>query len=256
MGLTALKTLDPSYRIEPKPKNALDIWFGKSFMCLHSCDLIVNELILKDSRDVILFRIGTIGYIVGFLAWLFWLLLVVANLVIDWHGQLSIMSGIFFQSYSRAYFMIDYSLFSVSFALGSFGCFGLKKKYDLDLALACGISHIIVAAILVYSLSSLYLLTNYVPMRFYVPTALFVGMLMWGGTLLIEQKPFQSTMLGSYTKLNQLAGTLFMVSSLIGILFHQVILYWGIEFWLMFAGWLYAAGAVATALLLFRISKA
>ena len=216
----------------------------------------MNEVILKDSRGAIFFRIGSISYMVGFLAWLFWLLLVVSSLVVYWlgYGYPSIMSGVFFQS--RACFMIDGFLFSVSFAFGSFGCFGLKKKYDLDLALACGISHIIVAAILVYSISSLYLLANYVPMRFYVPTALFVGMLMWGGTLLIEQKPFQSTMLGSYTKLNQLAGTLFMVSSLIGILFHQVILYWGIEFWLMFAGWLYAAGAVATALLLFRISKA
>jgi len=193
---------------------------------------------------------------VGFLAWLFWLLLVIANLVIDWHGHLSIMSGIFFQSYSRAYFMMDYFLFSVSFAFGSFGCFGLKKKYGSDLALACGIIHIIVAAILVYSLSSLYLLANYVPIRFYVPTALFVGMLMWGATLLIVRKPFHSTMLGSYSRLSQLAGTLFMVAGLIGILFHQVILYWGIEFWFMFAGWLYAAGAVATALLLFRISKA
>jgi hypothetical protein len=220
--------------------------------------LILNELILKDSRGAIFFRIGSIGYIVGFLAWLFWLLLVVSSLVVYWlgYGYPSIMSGIFFQAYSRAYFMIDYFLFSVSFAFGSFGCFGLKKKYGSDLALACGIIHIIVAAILVYSLSSLYLLANYVPIRFYVPTALFVGMLMWGATLLIVGKPFHSTMLGSYSRLSQLAGTLFMVAGLIGILFHQVILYWGIEFWFMLAGWLYAAGAVATALLLFRISKA
>jgi hypothetical protein len=216
----------------------------------------VNELILKDSRGAIFFQIGTIGYMVGFLAWLFWLLLVVSSFVVYWlgYGYPSIMSGVFFQS--RAYFMIDYFLFSVSFAFGSFGCFSLKKKYGSDLALACGISHIIVAAILVYSLSSLYLLANYVPIRDYVPTALFVGMLMWGATLLIERKPFQSTMLGSYSRLSQLAGTLFMVAGLIGILFYQVILYWGIEFWLMFAGWLYATGAVATALLLFRISKA
>ena len=216
----------------------------------------MNKLILKDSRVAIFFRIGSIGYMVGFLAWLFWLLLVITNLAIDWHGHPSIMSGIFFQAYSRAYFMIDNFLFSVSFAFGSFGCFGLKKKYGSDLALACGIIHIIVTAILVYSLSSLYLLANYVPIRFYVPTALFVGMLMWGATLLIVRKPFHSTMLGSYSRLSQLAGTLFMVAGLIGILFHQVILYWGIEFWFMFAGWLYAAGAVATALLLFRISKA
>lgn len=217
---------------------------------------MVNELILKDSRGAISFRIGAIGYMVGFLAWLFWLLLVVSSFVVYWlgYGYPSIMSGVFFQS--RVYFMIDFFLFSVSFAFGSFGCFGLKKKYGLDLALACGISHIIVAAILVYSLSSLYLLANYVPIRFYVPTALFVGMLMWGATLLIERKPFESTLLGSYSRLSQLAGALFMVAGLIGILFHQVILYWGIEFWLMFAGWLYAGGAVATALLLFRISKA
>jgi len=216
----------------------------------------VSELTLKDSKSTIFIRIGSIGYIVGFLAWLFWLLLVIANLVIDWHGNPSMMSGIFFQAPSRDYFYIDNFLFSVSFALGSFGCFGLKKKYGSNLALVCGIIYIIVVAILVYSLSSLYLHANYVPMRLYVPTALFVGMLMWGTTLLVVQKPSHST-LGLYSRLSHagLAGTLFIVAGLIGILLFPVIVYWSIELWLMFAGWLYAAGAVATALLLFQISK-
>ncbi len=215
----------------------------------------MNELTLKDSRVATFFRIGSIGYMVGFLAWLFWLILVIANLVIDWHGNLSIMSGIFFQS--KAYLMMDTFLFSVSFALGSFGCFGLKKKYGSNLALVCGIIYVIVAAILVYSLSSLYFLADYVPIRFYGSTALFIGMLMWGETLLVVRKPSQSTP-GLYCRLSHagLAGTLFMVAGLIGIFLYPVIIYWDIEWWLMLAGWLYAAGAVATALLLFQISEA
>jgi len=210
----------------------------------------------KDSRSAAFLLIGSIGYITGFLAWLFWLFLVVASLVIDWHGQFSIMSGALFQS--RAYLMMDYCLFSISFALGSFGCFGLKKKYGSYLALVCGIIYIIVTAILVYSLSSLYLLANYFPMGLYVPPALFVGMLMWGTTLLAVQKPFQSIMHGLYSKLNRagLAGILFILAGLIGIFLYPVIVYWDIGLWLMVAGWIYAAGAVVTALFLFQISEA
>jgi hypothetical protein len=216
----------------------------------------VSELTLKDSRGATLFFIGSIGYVVGFLAWLFWLLLIVSTLFIDWHGHPSIMSGIFFQS--GFYFMIDYLLFSISFALGSFGCFGLKKKYDSDLALICGIIYVITAAnFFVYLLPKFGPWVGYGLVYLYLPAALFIGMLMWGTTLFVVRKPSQSTP-GLYSRLNnaRLAGTLFLVAGFIGVFFYPVILYWGIEWWFLLAGWLYTAGALVTARLLFQMSEA
>lgn len=207
--------------------------------------------LLKNSVDVVFFRVGAIGYLLGFLAWLFWLLLVILSYVVH---QFAVMSGVFFLSVY--YETVFHFLISVSWTLSSFGCFGLKRKYGADSALFCGISQIIVAIVLIYSNLSYYLLANYFPLWFYVPIALFLGMLILGGTLLINRKFFQSALLDSYKELSILASVLFVAAGLIGILFYPVILYWGIELWLLFAGWLYAAGALLTAQFLFRASEA
>jgi hypothetical protein len=34
-----------------------------------------------------------------------------------------------------------------------------------------------------------------------------------------------------------------------------MLLYWGVEFWFMLFGWLYAIGTIGTAIILYRLSK-
>ena len=77
-----------------------------------------------------------------------------------------------------------------------------------------------------------------------------LGLLVWGATLLEVRKSLPYSRLGLW-----IGCTFVLIAILTLTLFWQVILYFGIEFWFMILGWLYAIDAVATAILLFRLSK-
>jgi hypothetical protein len=179
----------------------------------------------------------------GFLAWFTWFLLVIVNLI----AYSGVMSGIFFQS--GPYSLIVYGLFSASFILDSFACFGLKKRCGSNIALICGILYLVVFAILCYSIATAYSL-RYIPIFTNLLTFLNLGILVWGATLLEVRKSLP------YPKLSLWTGCIFIFIAISTLtLFWQALLYWGIEFWFMLFGWLYAIGAVATAIILYRLSK-
>jgi hypothetical protein len=205
----------------------------------------------KDAKDTILFRVGIIGYVAGFLAWFTWFSLTIVNLVAYWLGygySIVNMSGIFFQS--GTYPLIVYSFFIVSFLLGSFACFGLKKRYGSNTALLCGFFYLVIFAILCYSLISAYFLQiNFWTVTGFL-TLLNLGMLSWGATLLEVRKSLP------YPKLSLWVGSIFILTAILALsLFWQIFLYWGIEFWFMIFGWLYAVGTLATAIILYQLSR-
>jgi hypothetical protein len=208
------------------------------------------KLSSKNDKTAILFRIGSIGYVAGFLAWFTWFLLVLLNLIAYQfgYGYSGVISGIFFQS--GPYALIVSGLFSASFILGSFASFGLKRRYGSNIALICGIFYLTVFAILCYSLANTYSLQVYIPTLTNLLMFLNLGMLVWGATLLEVRKSLP------YPRLSSWMGYIFILIPILTLaLFWQVFLYWGIEMWFMLFGWLYAIGAVVTAIILYRLSK-
>jgi hypothetical protein len=86
-------------------------------------------------------------------------------------------------------------------------------------------------------------------MFFLFPLLFFSSLILWGATLLIIAGKIGVSGLG------RVAGILFVVSGTFGMLLWQAIRYWGFELWLLPFGWLYAAGALMSALIFFRISR-
>ena len=203
----------------------------------------------KDAKSAIFFRVGSIGYIVGFFAWFTWFFLVIWNLIFYWlgYGYSNIMSGIYYQA--GPYSLVVYGLFSVSFLLGSFGCFGLKRRYNSNLALICGVFYIAVFAVLCYTIVSAKF-QIYSPSLRDVPMFLNLGLLFWGATLLALSKSLPHPRLSSW-----IGGVFVLIPALTLTLFWQVIMYWGVEFWFLLFGWLYAICAAATVIILWRLSK-
>jgi len=199
----------------------------------------------NNEKSIILFRIGFVGHVTGFLGWFTWFFLVILNLIayLLGYGHLGGVSGIFFQS--GAYSLIVYSFFLTSFLLGGFACFGLKKRYNSNIALLCGFVYLAGFAMLCYSIVSLYLLRNYFWITPYFLAFLNIGMLAWGATLLEVRKSLP------YPKLSLLTGIILMFIAVASLTwFWQAFLYWGIEFWFTLFGWLYAIGTLVTALIL------
>jgi len=207
-----------------------------------------DKLCFKRTRSSFLFKIGSVGFVAGFLAWFIWLFLVILNLVAYRLGylHLNIMSGIFFQS--GPYRLIVQALLTVSFALGSFSCFGLKYKHRSNLAMICGIVYLAIFTILCYSLLESYLFQNYVGMRLF-PLFLNLGLLFWGLALLEVRKYLP------HQRLGLLVAIIFILIAFLFIWLWQAIAYWGFEFWFVLLGWLYAIGALVTAILFFQVSR-
>jgi hypothetical protein len=194
--------------------------------------------------------VGAIGFLVGFSAWLFWLLLAASNWLYDISafGDLSYMGGIFFQN--RVLQAVFSSLLSLSLALESFGCFALKQKYGSNLALGCGVLYLAISAVLTSSiiapLSDLPRLLWYI---YYNPaTLLSAGLLVLGATFLSIRKslpdPRRALCIGL---------VFILLSAPAWTNFCAAIWYWGFEIWLLLFGWLYAINAMATARLMLQI---
>lgn len=159
------------------------------------------------------------------------------------------MSGIFIQSV--AYLTVVYSFFLASFLLGSFACFGLKMRYNSNVALFCGLLYLASFAIASYSIIRLYLSqSNILVTTSNFLASLNVGILVWGATLLKIRKALP------HPKLGLLIASLFILIAVLTLTwFWQLFLYWGVEFWFMLFGWLYAFCSLNTALILYKLKK-
>ena len=77
-----------------------------------------------------------------------------------------------------------------------------------------------------------------------------LGLLIWGATMLALQKSLPQPGKSPWV------GVIFILISVLTLtMFWPVILYWGFEFWLLLLGWLYAAAALATAVMFIRLSR-
>ena len=205
------------------------------------------------------FMVGAIGFLCGFFAWFFWLLLTISELLravlarfYHYYGfwgatYRSGMSGIFFQN--RTFQTIFLGLLVLSLALGSFGCFALKRKYGSNLALGCGILNLVLSVVLmsypiIPGTRLWYIYCNPVML-------LSVGLFVLGVTLLSIRKSLPKHKKESCIR----TGLLFIAVSVASLIptFMLIILYWGFEVWIMFLGWLYAFNSIATARLMLQM---
>lgn len=211
---------------------------------------------LSRSSSVLL-KVGGIGFCLGFASWAAWAVLAALSFgdLLPRDG-LSWMSGIFFQAAIPA--LIFYGLLSLSLLFGAVGCFTLFKEHTSWLELASGVTFIVTFGVaIVYLLPFVAIRSAYSgPYAVYFigalrlfPLLFFSGLILWGATLLVIGR--KMGVLG----LSRAAGSVFIASGVLGMLLWQVILYWGFEFWILLLGWLYAAGALITALIFFRISR-
>lgn len=222
------------------------------------CGTILQDQLLPESQERTrtptnvgtsrLLTMGAIGFLLGFGAWLFWLLLTVSALLplLLGYDYPRYMSGIFFQNW--IYAMVFRSLLSLSLVLESFGCFALKRKYDSNLSLTCGVLFLCIAVILWAPLAVPLSVVPLVWFLSYNPAPLLsVGLLVLGATLHSLRKvlPTPETVEG--------LALIFIIIFPITLLMLAVVLYWGFEVWLLFLGWLYAFNSVATARFLLRL---
>ena len=203
------------------------------------------------------FVVGAIGFLVGFFAWFFWFLLAVFGLLLavlarfyGYHGfwDVNFMSGIFFQS--GIFHMVFRTLLVLSLALGSFGCFALKRKYGSNLALGCGILYLFLSAVLTSSPFLPYTRLWYINYG-RSEMLLNVGLFVFGVTLLSIRKSLPQPKKESCAR----TGLLFIAISVPSLMPNlvPVIVYWGFEVWLMVLGWLYAINSIVTARLMLQM---
>jgi hypothetical protein len=201
----------------------------------------------SQSRSILL-KIGGLGFLLGFASWIAWVVMVILSFegILLFNGDFRWLSGVFFQAPSSR--LIFYGLLSVSLLFSAVGSFALPRKQASWLGVISG-----VALISAFVVSVMYLLpffglepriypNPYPVMLIYAtylfPFLFFSGLVIWGTTLLLIARRTSAGDFGHAT------GAFFLVSGGFGILLWPVILYWGLELWLLLLGWLYAAGAL------------
>jgi hypothetical protein len=192
----------------------------------------------------VLLKVGSLGYFLGFVSWVVWAVAAFVSFAVITGPDHLPMSGIFFQSSSLA--MVFYALLSFSFLLCAVGCFAFSNRQGSGLALASGAVFVVAFA----SIAVPRLVRGWPFFFFNFPFLMFLGLILWGATLLTTAGKLASRWQG------KIAGVLFVVAGTFGLLVWEAILYWGLELWLLMAGWLYAAGAFTTVLILYRMSSA
>ncbi len=203
---------------------------------------------MSSESGSVLLKIGGLGYVLGFASWILWAIMAILSFVTAFTLRgfpFPFMSGIYFLRYSS---LIFYSLLSLSLLFSAIGCFALSRKFRPGLVLASG-----VVLILAFASTSIYWLdfVGSIPYGVYLvyvfPVLFFLGLILWGATLLTSA---EKTTLPIHSRV---AGALLVASGVFGMLAWPAILYWGFELWLLMFGWLYAAGALLSALIFFRV---
>jgi len=187
------------------------------------------------SSGVGLLWVGALGYLVGVFSWL----LMIAR-------QICFLFRIAESLPSNVIYPIFCLLLSISFVLSSCGCFAFRKEFGSLLALGSGILYLVAAVFLGFSISSSFSVIWHYGYLFMV-----LAFLTWGVTLLDIRKSVSKYGLCS------LAGFSFILLAIISIWsWPAVLLFGGLLAWLFMLGWLYTLGAVTTAVLFIRLSKA
>jgi hypothetical protein len=198
--------------------------------------------------DSVLLRIGGLGHFLGFASYVLWAGLVILSFAgILTYDDFRIMSGIFFQA--PFYRLIFNGLLSLSLLFSAIGCFALWRRQNLSLGFVSGVFFFVtfVSSVMTYGLSFATLQSYAVYAFFLFPLLFFLGLILWGVTLL--------SMARKISVRGARVGILIVASGGFGMLLWQAIRYWGFELWLLSFGWLYAIGALMSAVIFFRISR-
>jgi len=198
----------------------------------------------------VLLKIGGLGHFLGFASWVAWGVLAVLSFegILVYNGDFQWMSGVFFQASSSR--LIFYGLLSLSLLFSGIGCFALLRKQKSGLGFVSGIVFVGTFVSVIPYVLSFVALQSYAAYTFSLfPLFFLLALILWGATLL--------SIAGNIgvSGLSRAAGVLFIASGTFGMLLWQVILYWGFEFWVFGVGWLYAVGALMSALIFFKISR-
>jgi len=193
-------------------------------------------------------KIGGLGHFLGFASYIMWASLVILSFAgILTYDDFQVMSGIFFQA--PFYTLIFDGLLSLSLLFSAIGSFALSRKQNSRLGFVSGVVFIgtFVSSVMPYGLFFASLQSYAVYMFFLFLLLFFLGLILWGATLLSIARKISVR--------GARVGILIVASGAFGMLLWQVIQYWGFELWLLSFGWLYAVGALMSALIFFRISR-
>jgi hypothetical protein len=133
-------------------------------------------------------------------------------------------------------------LLVLSLALGSFGCFALKRKYGSYMGLGCGVVFLALSMVLMYTLFLPPTIRWYVIAVYNPVWLLNVGLFFFGATLLVIRnslpKPKSAVLI---------ALIFFLIPVPTLTIFQGVILFWSFDYWLYYVGWLYGINSFVTA---------
>lgn len=207
---------------------------------------------IMSKLGLISLKMGGIGFFLGFASWIAWVVLVVLSFAStprleDLPNLL--MGGVYFTSATSR--LIFYGLLTLSSIFNAVGCFALFKEQASKLVLLSGILFAATFVVLAMQIFSTLFTSVFFRMvsHYLFSSVFFVALILWGATL------WKNAVKTSVSGLSHATGMAFVASGALGLLLWHVILYWGFELWLLICGWLYAAGALATALIFFRLSK-
>ncbi len=150
--------------------------------------------------------------------------------------------------------LIFYGLLAVSSILSAVGCFALSRKQRSWLALVSGMPFVAIFMVLVVYLVPFVGIASIYPNPYptwlsfvteLIPSLFFPASILWGATLLIIGRKM------GVSGLSRAAGSAFIASGVFGMLLLQLVLYFGFDVWFVVIGWLYAAGALMTAIIFF-----
>ena len=183
----------------------------------------------------ILIHVGAVGYIVGFLSWLFFVSHFIP-LLAGYRIQLPM-------AYNRMLPNIVYSLLSMSYFLSSFSCLGLMIKRNSTIAMLCFVSYVATGTAWSYSIfkQSSWPILGY--------TSMIIAQIAWGITLFRSYKHLPSP------QAYKMIGICFILSAIFCVFYWPIIGYFGFLSWLAGFGWFYAISSAATAILLLRLQK-
>jgi hypothetical protein len=200
------------------------------------------------SHSVLLYA-GSLGYVLAFVIWAQWLLLVAYGYIL---ALLGVVSSDFPGGIYILYLPYHYSialLLPLAFGFTSLGWLSIYHDIKLKSALIAGIATAVIFLLFVYSAIQLlvFLDISQYPLRLFL---IFAGIIFWGSAILKARTQFK------HPYMLYFAGIAFVVAGVYGFSFLlPAILYFGLEYWFLLLGWLYAFATLATAYSFLQLAR-
>jgi len=200
------------------------------------------------SHSVLLYA-GSLGYVLAFVVWAQWLLLVAYDYFLV---LLGIVNSDFPGGIYILYLPYHYSiavLLPLAFGLTSLGWVSIYNHTKLKSALITGIASAVTFLLFVYSAIQLLVFFD-ISQYFLRPFLIFAGIVFWGSAILKARTQFK------HPDMLYFAGIALVVAGVYGFSFLlPSVLSFGLEYWFLLIGWLYAFATLATAYSFLQLAR-